>query len=151
MLASSSLFHSVLTLGRRTLSTATSLNFDLSDEMKDLQQAMRVFVKNEVVLKAAHYDKTMEYPWDIIKKAHTAGLINSQIPEEYGGPGLDSVAEVVLAEALGYGCTGITMACMGNDLATVPLLIAASHEIKKKFLPRLIEEPLMSAYCVTEP
>ncbi|KAE9547764.1 hypothetical protein FO519_009020, partial [Halicephalobus sp. NKZ332] len=151
MLASSLLSRSVLAVGRRASSTAANMSFDLPDEMKDLQQAMRVFVKNEIVPTAAQYDKTMEYPWEIIKKAHAAGLINSQIPEEYGGPGLDTVAEVVLGEALGYGCTGIGTACMGNDLATAPLLIAASHEIKKKFLPRLIEEPLMSAYCVTEP
>jgi len=138
-------------LGRRASSTAATLNFDLPDELRDLQQAMRIFVKNEVVPKAAQYDKTMEYPWEIIKKAHAAGLINSQIPEKYGGPGLDTVAEVVLGEALGYGCTGIGTAVMGNDLGTAPLLIAASDEIKKKFLPRLIEEPLMCAYCVTEP
>ena len=93
----------------------------------------------------------MEYPWEIIKKAHAAGLLNSQIPEKFGGPGLDLVADVVLGETVGYGCTGIGTAMMGNDLGSAPLVIAASEEVQKKFLPRLIEEPIMCAYAVTEP
>ena len=63
MLASCLLSRSSSIISRRASSTVNTLNFDLPDELKDLQQAMRVFVKNEVIPKAAHYDKTMEYPW----------------------------------------------------------------------------------------
>uniref|UniRef100_A0A914PR84 Medium-chain specific acyl-CoA dehydrogenase, mitochondrial n=1 Tax=Panagrolaimus davidi TaxID=227884 RepID=A0A914PR84_9BILA len=129
----------------------SGLNFDLGDDYRRLQDSVRTFVKQEIMPNAAKYDKTMEYPWKIIKKAHEAGLLNSQIPEKYGGPGLDLVADVVLGEAVGYGCTGIGTAMMGNDLGSAPLVIAASDEVKKKFLTRLVEEPVMCAYCVTEP
>uniref|UniRef100_A0AC34RK15 Acyl-CoA dehydrogenase/oxidase N-terminal domain-containing protein n=1 Tax=Panagrolaimus sp. JU765 TaxID=591449 RepID=A0AC34RK15_9BILA len=140
MLTSSVLTRTSLAIGRRASSTASNLNFDLPEELKDLQQSIRAFTKNEIIPKAPHYDKTMEYPWEIIKKAHAAGFLNSQIPEKYGGPGMDLVADVVVAETMGYGCTGISTACLGNDLASVPLIVAGSDDVQKKFLPRLIEE-----------
>lgn len=45
---------------------------------------MRKFVAEEIVPKAAEYDRTMEYPWDIIKKAHSLGFLNTEIPAAYG-------------------------------------------------------------------
>ena len=43
------------------------------------------FCKEEIIPAAPHYDKTGEYPWDVIKKAHEVGLMNLHISEEYGG------------------------------------------------------------------
>uniref|UniRef100_A0A7E4V1B6 medium-chain acyl-CoA dehydrogenase n=1 Tax=Panagrellus redivivus TaxID=6233 RepID=A0A7E4V1B6_PANRE len=137
--------------GLRAAHSASGLSFDLSDEHLQLQSTVRQFVKNEVIPKAAEHDRTMEFPWEIIKKAHAAGLLNTQVPEEYGGLGLDLVADVIIGESFGYGCTGIGTAIMANDLASTPVQIAGSDAIKKKFLGRLTEEPLVAAYCVTEP
>lgn len=58
--------------------------------------------------------------------------------------GLDLVSNVILCESIGYGCTGIGTAIMANDLAATPLMIAASNDIKKRFLTRLTEEPIMA-------
>lgn len=57
---------------------------DLSPEQKALQETARQFVKDEVIPNAAKYDKSMEYPWEILKKAHSVGLLNVDIPSEYG-------------------------------------------------------------------
>ena len=57
---------------------------------------------------------------------------------------MDLVSNVLISEAIGYGCTGIGTAILGNDLAATPLILCASDEIKKKFLTRLIDEPLMA-------
>ncbi len=56
---------------------------ELNDDQKQLQQSVRKFVADEVTPKAADYDRSMAYPWEIIKKAHALGFLNPDIPEEY--------------------------------------------------------------------
>ncbi len=111
----------------------------------------RKFTEEHIIPKAGHHDKTMEYPWEIIKEAHKTGLLNTHIPEKYGGPGLGLVECSLISEELAYGCSGIQTAIEANGLAEAPLLVSASDEIKQKYLGRMTEEPLVAAYCVTEP
>uniref|UniRef100_A0A1I8BJC8 Acyl-CoA_dh_N domain-containing protein n=1 Tax=Meloidogyne hapla TaxID=6305 RepID=A0A1I8BJC8_MELHA len=126
-------------------------NVELSTEQKQLKQSVGKFADEEIIPKAAHYDKTMEFPWEIIKKAHANGFMNVDIPTEYGGLDLDLLSNVLISEAIGYGCTGIGTAILGNDLAATPIILGGSEEIKKKYLSLLINEPVMASYCVTEP
>uniref|UniRef100_A0A915E9C7 medium-chain acyl-CoA dehydrogenase n=1 Tax=Ditylenchus dipsaci TaxID=166011 RepID=A0A915E9C7_9BILA len=132
-------------------SSSSGLNFELNEEQRQLQDSVTKFVKEEIIPKAAHYDQTMEFPWEIIKKAHANGFMNVDIGEEYGGLDMDLVSNVIISEAVGYGCSAMGTIIMGNDLASTPLILAGNEELKKKFLTRLIEEPLMASYCVTEP
>jgi acyl-CoA dehydrogenase len=60
------------------------LSTDLSDTQRELQQLARKFTKEEIIPRAAEYDKTMEYPWEILKKAFSIGILNGFIPEKYG-------------------------------------------------------------------
>lgn len=90
----------------------------------------------------------MEYPWEIIKAAHGVGLLNTHIPEEYGGPGLGLMECSLISEELAFGCSGIQTAIEANGLAEAPLIVAGSHETKQKYLGRMTEEPLVAAYCV---
>jgi acyl-CoA dehydrogenase len=57
---------------------------ELSAEQKEIQELARKFTKDEIIPKAAEYDRTMEYPWDILKKAWAVGLINTHIPKHCG-------------------------------------------------------------------
>lgn len=57
---------------------------DLTPEQMEVQQLARQFSRSEILPAAAHHDKTGEYPWEIIKKAHTLGLMNHHIAEEFG-------------------------------------------------------------------
>jgi len=124
-----------------------------------LQDAVKKFTRDEIIPKASHHDQTMKFPWDIIKKAHANGFMNVDIPTEYGlisrkiftkiliilgGLDMDLVSNVLIGEAIGYGCTGMGTAILGNDLAATPLILCGNDEVKKKFLTRLIEEPLMA-------
>merc|ERR1719187_443580 len=109
------------------------------------------FAKNEIIPDAAHYDRTGEYPWPIIRKAHETGLMNMHIPQECGGMGLGTLDGCMISEKLAYGCTGVMTAIEANGLGSMPIIIAGNNEQKKKYLGRLLEEPLMCAYCVTEP
>lgn len=88
---------------------------------------------------------------DIIKKAWGLGLLNASIPQKYGGTGLSLFDECLVVEELGYGCTGISTAMAGNGLAQAPVLLAGNEEQKTEYLGRVTKEPIMCAYCVTEP
>ncbi|GAA5975050.1 hypothetical protein JCM11641_000010 [Rhodosporidiobolus odoratus] len=125
--------------------------FELSEEQTAIKELARSFTENEIVPVAAEYDRTMAYPWDVIKKAHAEGLVNVHVPEEYGGAGLSVMSSSLVSEELAYGCSGIQTAIEANGLASAPLLVAGSDAQKRNFLGRLTEEPLMAAYGVSEP
>jgi len=126
------------------------LNFELSSEQRMLRDMAHDFAENEIKPVAAYYDENDEYPWPVIKKAQELGLFSVNVPEEYGGPGMSLLEEVILTEELAWGCSGIETALMLNSLAALPIKIAGNEEQKKKYLTRMAEGA-MGAYCVTEP
>ncbi|MAS43810.1 MAG: acyl-CoA dehydrogenase [Rhodobacteraceae bacterium] len=128
-----------------------SLSFDLSEDQRGIQELARRFAREEIAPRAAELDQTMEYPWELIRKAHGLGLLNLHIPEEYGGMGLHSVDGCVVTEELAWACTGVQTAMEANGLAEMPLILSANEEQKKKYLGRMTEEPLVASYGVTEP
>ncbi len=127
------------------------VDFNLSDEQQMLVDLARSFTKAEIIPAASHHDETGEFPVEVVRKAWEAGLVNTKIPEEFGGIGLGVFESCLIAEELGYGCTGIATAIEANNLAEAPLIVAASDELKRKYLQPMTEKPLMAAYCVTEP
>ena len=127
------------------------LCLELSDDQKAYRDLARKFAAEEIIPVAAEYDRTMEFPRPIFDKAWELGLVNTHIPEEYGGLGLGCTEGCIIGEELAYGCTGIMTAMEANGLAAAPVILAGSHEQKSKYLGRLTEEPLQAAYCVTEP
>ncbi|KAG5896786.1 hypothetical protein JTB14_008362 [Gonioctena quinquepunctata] len=132
-------------------SPGTGYNFALSDTQKEFQELARKFTREEIIPVAAEHDRTGKYPLEIIKKAHALGLMNGHVPEEYGGMAFGVFDGCIVAEELAYGCTGIMTALEANGLGQTPVLVAGNHEQKKKYLGRAIEEPIVAAYCVTEP
>ncbi len=127
------------------------INFALSEEQTQLQELARKFTKEEIIPKAAHHDETGEYPREIAKKAWEVGLMNTHIPQEYGGLGLGVLEGCIITEELAYGCTGIATAMEANTLAAAPVIVAGNDDQKKEFLGKLSASPLFAAYCVTEP
>src|SRR5207245_8772614 len=73
------------------------------------------------------------------------------LPEEYGGPGLNFLDGCVIEEELAWGCSGISTSLSANGLAMAPVELAASEELKKEYLGRLSEGPLLASFCLTEP
>lgn len=127
------------------------VDFRLSDDQKQIQQLARDFARKEVIPVAAKHDESGEFPVEVVKKAWEVGLCNTKIPAEYGGIGLGVFEGAIIAEELGFGCTGITTAIEANNLAEAPLVVAGSDAVKKRFLTPMVEEFKMAAYCVTEP
>merc|ERR1711894_384393 len=137
--------------GEPTSKPDGGINFVLTETQQEYLDMAEKFTKEEIIPVAAHYDRTGEYPWEVLKKAHANGLMNLHIPEEYGGMGLGTLDGCLITEKMAYGCTGIMTAIEANGLGSMPIMIAGNEEQKKKYLTRLIEEPIMCAYGVTEP
>ena len=127
------------------------VDFSLTDEQKDMREMAHNFAEKEMRPVAWELDKDGGWPADIIQKAWEVGLMNTHIPEEYGGPGLDYVTGCIIEEEMGWGCSGIGTSLMCNGLATAPIAIGGSEETKKKYLGALTEEPKLASFCLTEP
>jgi acyl-CoA dehydrogenase len=127
------------------------VDFTLTDEQKDLRELAHNFSEKEIRPVAWDYDRDGTWPQEIIDKAWEVGLMNVHVAEEYGGPGLDHLSGCLIEEELGWGCSGIGTTLMANGLASAPLMIGGSEEIKKEYLGMLTEEPKLASFCLTEP
>ncbi len=127
------------------------IDFSLNEDQVQLQDLARKFAKEEMIPKAAHHDKTGEYPLEIAKKAWELGLMNTHVPADFGGLGLGVLEGCIITEELAYGCTGISTAMEANSLAAAPVIVGGNDEQKKEFLGALTSAPKLAAYCVTEP
>ena len=128
-----------------------SISFQLSDDQQALRDLAHQFAKDHIRPAAAHHDATGEFPWEVLRKAHEAGLLNTHIPEECGGANLSALDGILLAEEIAWGCTGIGTAMEANGLAQQPVIIGANDALKKKYLAPMTEQLSMCAYAVTEP
>ena len=129
----------------------SGLNFELSETQKEFQNLARDFARNVVLPQAAQYDKSMEFPKPLVAEAHKLGLMNTHIPEKYGGMGLSIMDNCIIGEEISYACTGVGTVLNANDLAQMPVILAGNDAQKKKYLGRCVEEPIQCSYCVTEP
>ncbi len=84
---------------------SSGVSFGLSEDQEAYRDLARKFAREEIIPAARHHDQTMEYPTEIIKKAWEVGLLNTHIPEEYGGPSLGLVECALISEELAYGCS----------------------------------------------
>ncbi|GET85950.1 acyl-coenzyme a dehydrogenase, putative [Leishmania tarentolae] len=131
--------------------SATGFSFGLTEQQLQYQETARNFAKEMMIPVAAEYDRSMAYPHEVYKQAWELGLTNMHIPTKYGGLGASVMDGLVVQEELAYACSGMATAFEGNNLAEAPLLIAGTDAQKAKYLRRMVEEPLLAAYCVTEP
>jgi acyl-CoA dehydrogenase len=127
------------------------IDFTLTDEQRNLREMAHDFAVKEIRPVAWEYDRDGTWPEDVIEKAWEVGLMNSHIPEEYGGPGAGYLDGCLIEEELSWGCSGIQTTLGCNGLASTPVLIGGSEEVKKEYLGRLIEAPLLASFCLTEP
>src|SRR5205823_4295069 len=79
------------------------------------------------------------------------GLMNLNVPTEYGGLGLNAFDGMLVAEELNWGCTGIATSLGANGLGAGPVIIAGTDEQKATWLPPLIESPILCSFGLSEP
>src|SRR5436190_6991629 len=99
------------------------MEFDLNQEQKMYQRAVRDFCEGEIKPYAAEVDETGELRWDAIRKMPELGLTALQVPEEYGGTGLDTISFAIAIEELGRACgsTALTVSAH-NGLFWSPIV-----------------------------
>ncbi len=131
--------------------TATGISFALTDEQRELRALAREFAAREIRPKAAEYDERSQHPADLIAKAHALGLMNLHVPEAYGGLGLPCFDGMLVGEELNWGCSGVGTSICANGLGAGPVIIAGSDEQKAHWLPRLIDEPILCSFGLSEP
>lgn len=128
------------------------MEFELNEEQKLYRRAVHDFCAAELKPYAAEVDQTGELHWDAIRKMPQLGLTGLQVPEEYGGAGLDSVSAAIAIEEIGWACgsTGLSMAAH-NGLCCFPIKQWGTQAQKEKYLPRLTSGEVLGALALTEP
>jgi acyl-CoA dehydrogenase len=127
------------------------IDFTLTDEELAIREMAHDFAEKEMRPVAWEYDRDGTWPQDIVDKAWELGLMNNHLPEAYGGPGLSYLDGCIIEEEIAWGCSGIGTTLSCNSLATAPVSLGASEELKKEYLGRLAEAPLLASFCLTEP
>jgi len=127
------------------------VDFSLTKEQQAIVEKYRDFAQRVILPVRAKYDENGEFPWEVVKKAYDEGLMNSQIPVQYGGEGLNIFDSQLGSEELGAVCAGIGISIDANMLALTPWVVAATDEQLKRFMGRLNEEKGAAAYALTEP
>jgi acyl-CoA dehydrogenase len=127
------------------------VDFTLTDEQKALREMAHDFAVKEIRPVAWEFDKDGTWPDGVLRKAWEVGLMNTHIPEEYGGPGASYLDGTLIEEELSWGCSGITTSISANGLAAAPLALGGSEELKKTYLGMLTEDFKLASFCLTEP
>jgi acyl-CoA dehydrogenase len=127
------------------------IGFSLTEEQEQLIQTARDFTKQEIIPVAGELDEHGKFPDAIFRKAWETGLANCEVAEADGGLGLSCLSHCLVMEELSYGCLGVNTTIAGNSLASMPLILAGTPEQKKTYLGRLLAQPLLAAYCCSEP
>jgi acyl-CoA dehydrogenase len=127
------------------------LDFTLTEQQRNIRELAHDFAEKEIRPVAWEYDRDATWPEQIISQAWEVGLMNSQLPEKYGGAGASYVDGVLISEELAWGCAAIATTLGINELAAAPVLLAGSEKIKASYLGMLTEEPKLASFCLTEP
>jgi alkylation response protein AidB-like acyl-CoA dehydrogenase len=129
------------------------MNFDLTDEQRMWRQTVHDFVAREVKPKAHEVAETAEFNWPAVRKMGPLGMLGLNIPEQYGGSGVDAISAAIAIEELGWGCGSTALAIAAhNGLGTSPIVNYGTEDQKKAYLPRAASgKSRLAALALTEP
>src|SRR3989304_5141580 len=114
------------------------MDFELSDDLRALQDLARRFAAEHVAPGARKWDREADIPRDLVAKLAELGFLGIFIPTEYGGVGLGDLGASVIMEEIARHC-GATALMLDapNALCSAPLIRAANTEQKAKYLTKL--------------
>lgn len=128
------------------------MRFELTESQRLVYRAVEEFAARQVRPRAADWDREGRFPHEVIPQLAELGLLGLQVPEEYGGSGLDAVSAAVAVERIAWadGSLALTVASH-NSLCTAHILLFGREEQKRRYLPRLARGEALGAWCLTEP
>jgi butyryl-CoA dehydrogenase len=128
------------------------MDFSLNDHQKLIRDTVRQFMETEVRPSVKEMEKAEKFPAEAIKKLGEMGCCGMLVPEEWGGPGLDTVSYVLMLEEVARVFTAMSTAIgVTNSAVQAPLLLFGTEAQKKKYLRRMATGETLGAFCLTEP
>jgi alkylation response protein AidB-like acyl-CoA dehydrogenase len=122
----------------------------LTDEHLAFRDVVRKICVDLISPRAAEIDRTGEFPWDVARAMADNGLLGLHVPEEYGGSGADTLTFCLLVEEVARVCASSSVIPLVQKLGSMPLLVAASHEQKRRWLPAIASGEELVSYCISE-
>jgi butyryl-CoA dehydrogenase len=136
----------------RTHAYAYTMDFSLNDHQKLIRDTVRQFMEAEVRPSVKEMEKAEKFPAEAIQKLGEMGCCGMLMPEEWGGPGLDTVSYVLMLEEVARVFTAMSTAIgVTNSAVQAPLLLFGTETQKKKYLRRMATGETLGAFCLTEP
>ena len=134
--------------GRATLG---GMEFELSDELRQLQAQVRRLSREKILPRAREIDRSGEYPQDIFDAFVDAELLGLSIPQEYGGSGAGILGLTLAIEEVTKYSNVLGLMLLLTRLPTGPLLIAGTEEQKRRYLPDIAAGRSRASFCLSEP
>jgi alkylation response protein AidB-like acyl-CoA dehydrogenase len=129
-----------------------TMDFSLNDHQKLTRDTVRQFMEKEARPGVRQRDREGRFPVEEIRKLAELGCCGMLVPEEWGGPGLDTVSYVLMLEEVArVDAAMATSLGVTNSAVQVPLLGFGAEAQKKKYLRRLATGEILGAFCLTEP
>src|SRR5690242_8636684 len=125
--------------------------YRLGEEHTMLRESVRELAEDKIAPRAAETDETGEFPWDVYEALRKADLHAVHIPEDYGGAGADSIATAIVIEEVARACAASSLIPAVNKLGTMPLLLSAAEDLKRRYLTPVARGDAMFSYCLSEP
>jgi alkylation response protein AidB-like acyl-CoA dehydrogenase len=125
--------------------------YQLPEEYADIRSATREVCDNGVAPHAAEADATASFPKRSYDALRSADLHAPHIPAEYGGAGIDALGTAIVIEEVARACASSSLIPAVNKLGSLPLLLDASEELKRRYLPPVAAGDAMFSYCLSEP
>ena len=124
----------------------------LTDEHLLIRSYMRDFVKKEISPSIEEWAQNAHFPSEIVKKFGDVGAFGPQIPEEYGGGGLDYISYGLIMQEIERGDSGMrSTASVQGSLVMYPIYKFGSEEQRKKYLPKLASGEYLGLFGMTKP
>ncbi len=128
------------------------MDFSLNDHQKLIRDTVRQFMEAEVRPSVKEMEKAEKFPSEAIKKLGEMGCCGMLVPEEWGGPGLDTISYVLMLEEVARVFTAMSTAIgVTNSAVQAPLLLFGTEAQKKKYLRPMATGETLGAFCLTEP
>jgi alkylation response protein AidB-like acyl-CoA dehydrogenase len=128
------------------------MDFNLNDDQQMLQSVARAFASNEIAPIAKHFDETGEFPRETIKKAGDLGFMGIEVPEAYGGAGLDALSFCIVIEEIATAdAAHATIISVNNSLFCTGILQFGSEQQRKDYVSPVASGSAIGCYGLTEP
>ena len=124
----------------------------LDEKHHAVRRSVRAFCERELMPIAKDLDLEARFPWEVVEKMGKLGYFGIQVPEEFGGAGMDAVSNAIVIEEISRACAGLGL-CLSvhYGVGVYPIMVFGTDEQKEKWIPPLAKGEKIGAFCLSEP